>query len=100
MIKKTFTDTFFYAPAYIAFQNLIDRGTRLDKLKNPRVVDDGSGGPPRPKKTRFENELNELGARVGQPAIDDNLEKEVTWLKRKLGEQPTTLTTHNTEFQS
>jgi len=75
----------FYAPAHFAFQKLIDSGTKLDKLKNPRVVNDLDPQYPRTKRVRFNEQTNELGELVGEPALDDELEKEVAWVKRKLG---------------
>lgn len=83
-IKNAFKETFFYAPTYFAFQKLIDNGAKLDKLKIPRIVDPAAPNSTRSKRARFSDELNEAGVPVGEPALDDELDREIAWVKRKL----------------
>lgn len=83
MIKNTFKETYFYAPAYFAFAKLANSKTKPDKLKTPRPAAEPIRAPTRTKRP---TELNELGVEVGEPAMIDELEREIAWVKRKLGE--------------
>lgn len=83
-IRNAFKDTFFYAPAHFAFKKQIDAGVKLEKLKKPRIVQDGANPGLRNKRLRVEPD--DRGEPVELPAfVDDELEREVQWVKTKLG---------------
>lgn len=82
-IKSTFKDHHFYAPSYFAFANLVASNKQPERLKTPRVVDQTGQVAVRGRKR---TEVNELGQEVGEPAMIDELEREVAWVKRKLGQ--------------
>lgn len=99
-IKAAFSETFFYAPTYFAFQKMIDNG-KLDPLKQPRLSKpstakaSGSATSPtatrgrgRPKKHAWPAppQLHELGQEVGAAVVPNELQKEIAWVQRKLGE--------------